>query len=636
MGTCSFAVAALLLTLAEAGTAAQPSSPLPLVLTAKDIGAVAQPADAFSVMPGESLDPRLQGQEVAVSSAEEAFIPLQVPALGRYRVVVAGVDQGESWGRAEASVDGEPVCWETVGVTAALASHLEVVLAEGTERLRLRRVSGRRRGVVQITVTPVMTTAPRSAVMAVGPFISAAPVAAVAREMIDAQAWKHPYPPETAPESEVPLDLGNGKSATWQPLAEFPVPLTRDRLVFTYLRTYLYAPHARKVALSTLGTAGVKLWVGGRLVVNNPAGRDFTADTALVDVKAGWNLVLMKVTGNPHGQGFMVTDPGEVRFARTPFLGAMQIAADDARRNYAQAFLSNGLVRLSLYLPDSGYYRGPRFDWSGLIRRCEYQGHSFFEDWQYPHDPHVNDAAIGTAEEFVMGAWGHPAPPGYEEAQPGETFLRIGVGVLLRSSSQPHRFSAPYKIVDSPRWEVRQGADWIEMRQICHGPRGWAYDYTKRITLPPGKPQFVIWHRLKNLGTKTIEQTVYCHNFLNLDRQPVGPEYRICFAYPPEVQNNPQGLAVVEGNSLHLARELQASEAFHSVLAGFEPNVASHDLTVENAQTGASVRITGDQSVVAMPLFATRRALCPEPFVAVKAEPGEAVEWSSTYTLGGE
>lgn len=39
-----------------------------------------------------------------------------------------------------------------------------------------------------------------------------------------------------------------------------------------------------------------------------------------------------------------------------------------------QAKISNGLVRAKLYLPDSGngFYRGTRFDWSGVIYSLEY------------------------------------------------------------------------------------------------------------------------------------------------------------------------------------------------------------------------------------------------------------------------
>jgi len=48
-----------------------------------------------------------------------------------------------------------------------------------------------------------------------------------------------------------------------------------------------------------------------------------------------------------------------------------------------QAEISSGRLRATLYLPDaqSGYYRGTRFDWSGVIAALEWNGHSYFGQW---------------------------------------------------------------------------------------------------------------------------------------------------------------------------------------------------------------------------------------------------------------
>jgi hypothetical protein len=44
---------------------------------------------------------------------------------------------------------------------------------------------------------------------------------------------------------------------------------------------------------------------------------------------------------------------------------------------YPEAAISNGPISARLYLPDAakGYYRGTRFDWSGVIYSLKYQGH---------------------------------------------------------------------------------------------------------------------------------------------------------------------------------------------------------------------------------------------------------------------
>lgn len=45
-----------------------------------------------------------------------------------------------------------------------------------------------------------------------------------------------------------------------------------------------------------------------------------------------------------------------------------------------EAEITNGPIRVRLYLPDAntGFYRGTRFDWSGVIADVEYAGHNYY------------------------------------------------------------------------------------------------------------------------------------------------------------------------------------------------------------------------------------------------------------------
>lgn len=45
---------------------------------------------------------------------------------------------------------------------------------------------------------------------------------------------------------------------------------------------------------------------------------------------------------------------------------------------FPQAEITNELIHARFYLPDAkdGYYRGSRFDWSGVMPELEYQGHT--------------------------------------------------------------------------------------------------------------------------------------------------------------------------------------------------------------------------------------------------------------------
>src|SRR2546423_14839372 len=81
-----------------------------------------------------------------------------------------------------------------------------------------------------------------------------------------------------------------------------------------------------------------------------------------------------------------------------------------------EATISNKQIRVRMYLPDpvNGFYKGARFDWSGIINKVEFGGHSFYGQWFSKIDPTVRDvsykdydilvsvktSATGPAEEF--------------------------------------------------------------------------------------------------------------------------------------------------------------------------------------------------------------------------------------------
>src|SRR5439155_9070708 len=80
-------------------------------------------------------------------------------------------------------------------------------------------------------------------------------------------------------------------------------------------------------------------------------------------------------------------------------------------------------LRAKLYLPDAsqGYYRGTRFDWSGVVASLEWNGHNYFGKWFEHHGPKLNDAITGPVEEFST----NNAGLGYDEAKPGSRARRL-------------------------------------------------------------------------------------------------------------------------------------------------------------------------------------------------------------------
>jgi hypothetical protein len=304
-------------------------------------------------------------------------------------------------------------------------------------------------------------------------------------------------------------------------------------------------------------------------------------------------------------------------------------AADAPRgveTGYPHVILSNGTVRLTIYLPDAqkGFYRGARFDWSGMIGRAEMGGHTFFGPFRTPHQPEGSDYVVGPAEEFGMAA-----PLGYAEARPGETFLKIGIGWLEKIEEPRYRFSYPYTIRQPGIWRIRRGRSWIEFQQEIPTERGWGYRYTKRIALEGRQPAFTLRHTLKNTGTRPVETDQYGHNFILIDDEPVGISYRLRFPFRAPEKQPLKEVAEIDGQELRFLHDLGPSDWLFTVLQGLRGTPADF----ENRKTGAALRLKGDTAPSEFRFYAARTAACPEPFLALKLAPGEEKRWTVRYDL---
>jgi hypothetical protein len=300
-------------------------------------------------------------------------------------------------------------------------------------------------------------------------------------------------------------------------------------------------------------------------------------------------------------------------------------------QEFPQAEISNGLVRARLYLPDpdKGYYRATRFDWAGVIPSLEFKGHTYFGQWFEKYDPKIHDAIIGPVEEFVTDN----LPLGYEEAKPGGTFLRIGVGVLRKPAQAPQnkRFFT-YDIVDPGNWTVHKSADAVEFEQrVSDANTGYAYVYRKTVRLAKGKPELLLEHSLKNTGRRAIQTDVYDHNFFVIDGQPTGRDVSVEFPFELKAKADLQGFAEVRGPKFVFLRDFVKGDRVQSDLVGFGDSAKDYDIQVENRKTGAGVRITGDRPLSRVLFWAINTVFAPEAYVTMNIAPGKEFTWRMAY-----
>jgi hypothetical protein len=297
-------------------------------------------------------------------------------------------------------------------------------------------------------------------------------------------------------------------------------------------------------------------------------------------------------------------------------------------QEFPKTQISNGLIHAEVMLPDpqNGSYRGTRFDWSGIISSLQFGGHEYFAQWYKHHDPKIHDAITGPVEEFRTNDTGL----GYEEAKPGEAFVRIGIGSVRKPNETTYRPYDTYDILDPGKWTIRKHSDWIEFTHQLHAGNGYAYIYRKTLRLAKGKPELLIEHSLKNTGHKVIETTQYNHNFFVIDHEVVGPDVKLKFVFTPNFTRDLGGRAEIQDQEIMFPQELQEEGVF-TELTGSNDYAKDYDFRIENAKTGAGVHITSDQPLQKVNFWAIRTVAVAEPYIFLRIAPGQERHWTIRY-----
>ncbi len=296
--------------------------------------------------------------------------------------------------------------------------------------------------------------------------------------------------------------------------------------------------------------------------------------------------------------------------------------------DYPSAIISNGLITAKLHLPDAenGYYRGTRFDWSGVMPDLQYKGHRYFDVWNTrPYTPTLHDAITGPVEEFNA--------VGISEVPVGGEFLKIGVGGLVKPDDGAYTFTKNYEIKNPGKWKVKKKKDRVDFTHKISDVNGYGYEYHKMVKLTRDKPELVLEHSLKNTGSKTIETSTYNHNFFVIDGEPTGPNIETTFPFETSAEGKGFGTIVeARGRQVVYNRELEEKENIITMsLEGFKNTPDDYRIHIKNTKTGAGVKIDGDHPLEKIVFWACRTTSCPEPYIKLSVKPGETVRWNIRY-----
>ncbi len=282
--------------------------------------------------------------------------------------------------------------------------------------------------------------------------------------------------------------------------------------------------------------------------------------------------------------------------------------------------LDDGVTRVEIRLPDAekGWYRGQRFDWSGMIVGMRWHEREYFSQLRPAHDPTGHDHGAGPCEEF-----GLRDPPGWDEAGDGGSFVKIGIGRLTRMGAPDYHFNVAYPIRETPPWTVVGTTGSVAFHQdLPLRADGWGYRYAKTVRLVIGGG-VAIDHRLENTGSRTIATDFYSHAMLRIGTAPIASSYRLTFPGIPVPQPHPPA-AVVDGTRMWFTDPI--------------PNGSWTTIpwTWSDARVSVTTPTGGLQITTTPPpsryeVYVEAAAFCPEPYIRIDVPAGGHFSWTLEY-----
>ncbi len=302
-------------------------------LSARKLQSVLTDPAAGRLAASETLDPDWGGEELLASAGEELRFKLTLPVDARYRIELGQLSGGD-WGMAEVTVAGQSLAKLAVeeGTARARKELLAAapLLPAGEVEFRLRAAPGKKLALSYLWLEPLLLDVVSDRWQVVGPFALAEGQDARQAGRTFAASFATPiYDPERKRDFAAESAGPDGRKLRWQ------IPTGQSDYVnlkncfqqaagsLGYAVTYIHSPQARHARLVYGMDYWAKFWLNGDVVKDYAAhgGAPFKGQfTFDVNLRPGWNELLLKVVSGSLGNGFWlaVSDPGDLKISPRP------------------------------------------------------------------------------------------------------------------------------------------------------------------------------------------------------------------------------------------------------------------------------------------------------------------------------
>ncbi|MBT8288391.1 MAG: hypothetical protein KJO00_10245 [Bacteroidia bacterium] len=284
----------------------------------------------------------------------------------------------------------------------------------------------------------------------------------------------------------------------------------------------------------------------------------------------------------------------------------------------------NEILEIHIDSPDEGY-NFSRFDWTGKIGTVKFKN-AFLT---------VTEKIDGRAEHLYgkgfCNEFGIDNALGFDDAKNGDWFHKIGIG-LLRKNGDVYDFNNTYEIKPA-RFKTTVESEKLIIECFSDDYNGYSYVLKKEISI--NKNKFSIKYLLKNTGEKDIVTDEYNHNFMAMDKELMGPDYKMRFSFqlkPGQFGEavNPEQ-KIVMGPDMLTFNGTPEEQFFYSNISGDE--LVDPEWELINLRNKLRIRESVSFQTNKINLWGWKHVICPELFIRLSINPGQSAEWSRYYTI---
>ena len=282
--------------------------------------------------------------------------------------------------------------------------------------------------------------------------------------------------------------------------------------------------------------------------------------------------------------------------------------------------------RLQVEIAEPGVWPNTttRFDRAGFVTQVTLDGKHQFCSREPDNLSHPCSGGYGLCSEFRCNEPTLEAPMGGQ-------FPKFGVGLLTKTLEGRYVFHHKYPCEPfDVSFEATESAVMFDTApKEC---LGYAVRHTKRVEAVANALTMTM--TVENVGARPIAFGEYCHNFITINRLPLGPDYELSMPVTSQDGKAAQSGVALTGKRHGVGFLGYSNAASMFIIDGSEvTSPAPFTWTLTHRQTPASI----SEAVSVLPsrimVWAIDHIISPEIVCNLEVAPGESVSWTRCWTF---